>query len=155
MKSRTLTNVLLVVIAVGTLGNFFGGEAKHNPALAVLDSGEEKAAIPVYIVAPPRGVEVGAEIGPGNGLKVVILDEKGSPLQWLPAEEGRAPQPGVGVQLPKDTLFWSFNDWAAWIRDKVPAGQWEATVRGLVDSGTVDPSNGDWIKYKLGIGPLP
>jgi len=34
MKSQTLTNVLLLVIAVGTVGNLFQNQAERNPAVA-------------------------------------------------------------------------------------------------------------------------
>lgn len=79
MKSQTLTNVLLVVIAVGTVGNFFQGQAGGQPAQA--SAGK---ATPVYLV---NGAEGDYFAGPtsrvgflNDALRVMLVDPNGDPV---------------------------------------------------------------------------
>lgn len=54
MRSQTLTNVLLVIIAVGTLGNFFQGQAAQSPAQA---AGEAEVKVPDKPGEPATEIE--------------------------------------------------------------------------------------------------
>jgi len=111
MKSATLTNVLLVVIAVACVGNFFQGQAGRNPAGAygegavrVVGEVEVKVknwgfeAIPVSVrkwdVIGDIPVRVAAGIG-GSSLGGMV---GGSPLADALAKLAAAPPASVSPQ---------------------------------------------------------
>jgi len=109
MKSRTLTNILLVVIAVGTLGNFFQGQAVRNSALAygevevkVKNWGSMEAipvevrkwdpgyigdyrALPVKVVGASTSLSTPRTSPPPSGAS--LIDTTVAYLMLMPAEE--------------------------------------------------------------------
>ena len=81
MKSPRLTNMLLVVIAVGTIGNFFQGQALTHPAQSQTLGGKP---IPVYLVNGSNGdysMAPTSKVGLQNhALKVMLVDPRGHPV---------------------------------------------------------------------------
>lgn len=141
MKSQTLTNVLLLVIAVGTVGNLFQRQAERSPAAAqgstILTS--PLVTSPIYVADSAIPVKIVASLmAPWEGLptKRALSDN-----EWRGLPAGRR------VERTAEYLLYRYPD------GTVGA---EALARDIVDAavkeGYLTSSEGSDVMRKFRMG---